>query len=411
MNMYFAKGSLHLRIVYAAIAMFLSILTQAYGDDLDTQQKALNYIADYADRTCSKIPLEGSSKDVRLSAEGRADLNEFLKKFADIGGGASIVSRDIEYQGVLQKQLADSIKDSSNCKLNVLKILREKMLPSPKSDLSKSKPDFAVRVDKEDGIYIVNEGGDAENIGYDMEARVLLACSSKNINKKEFLYSVSMPSYYYNENFHFPKNQAGTWIAKWDLKIFEMLSFLLKKGNYSKKDTSLEDMLSMSLEDKLSKDLFKDRFNNHLGKKDMSSFLSKKGEGMLSEDMLSFDNYEDAFDLSKHYSWSSILLWPSLSQSKREVKKEAFKINNNRWESAKFAMRLHIEYVDINSVPYDRFFGVTCSLSSCKMEKFGNKFYKDFFSHNGFSGKTNGNLYFSPYGVNITEVAEPIEVC
>jgi len=61
----------------------------------------------------------------------KAELSNFLKKIADLGieGSAKYTTR--EFQGVLQEDLVELLKDRSNCRLEVWKDLKDKLIPKP----------------------------------------------------------------------------------------------------------------------------------------------------------------------------------------------------------------------------------------------------------------------------------------
>lgn len=109
--------------------MFLSLSCGVVvADDLEKQKDALNVIADFADRMCNKVPLIGGTENLELSGTAKAELNGLLKKIADLGiEGAAKYQQD-EYENVLQKDLATLLRDSSKCKLEVWKDLKDKLL-------------------------------------------------------------------------------------------------------------------------------------------------------------------------------------------------------------------------------------------------------------------------------------------
>src|SRR5437016_4979253 len=93
--------------------------TASDPQSLKHQEEVLKAIADFADRICKDIPLTGKEESLELSAKGKADLSALLKKIADLGiqGGAKY--QRAEYQGLLSKDLAVALKNSTDCKLKV----------------------------------------------------------------------------------------------------------------------------------------------------------------------------------------------------------------------------------------------------------------------------------------------------
>src|SRR5713101_951665 len=99
-------------------------------DTLEAQKQALNMINDFADHFCINIPLAGSGNQLELSGDAKAELNELIKKIVNlkIEGAAKYLSG--EYQGVLQKDLVEALKNSVDCKRDIWKDLK-KLVPQP----------------------------------------------------------------------------------------------------------------------------------------------------------------------------------------------------------------------------------------------------------------------------------------
>jgi len=132
--------------VLLVVPMLLSSHRYANGaTSLEAQQKqALDMIADFAGHFCNNIPLAGSGNQLELSGDAKAELNELIKKIVDlkIEGAAKYLSG--EYQGVLQKDLVEALKNSVNCKLEIWKDLKKLVPqsepePSPPSQFNLSR--------------------------------------------------------------------------------------------------------------------------------------------------------------------------------------------------------------------------------------------------------------------------------
>lgn len=114
-------------------------------------QKALDMISDFADRLCKTVPIEGSDGRLELSGKAKAELNELLKKIANIGIEGAAKYQQGQYKGLLQKDLTGALEINTNCRLQVLKELKEKLLnPLPskpktgeKGNATMSEPDTA----------------------------------------------------------------------------------------------------------------------------------------------------------------------------------------------------------------------------------------------------------------------------
>lgn len=128
-------------IKYFGFFIFISILildsSCAFADDnLNAQKEALQLISDFANQLCDEIPMQGDSTSYDLSLGGKIELNNFLKKLANIGVEAAGKYQKNEFQGILQKDLATAMKDRSLCKIEVLKTLKNDLLPNIKSSFS-----------------------------------------------------------------------------------------------------------------------------------------------------------------------------------------------------------------------------------------------------------------------------------
>lgn len=95
---------------------------------LDEQKESLAVIADFADRLCKDIPLEGSGENIDLSIEAKAELDDLIKKLVNLGAVGAGKYQKTEYQGLLQSDLAKVLKDSTQCKLEIFKALKDELL-------------------------------------------------------------------------------------------------------------------------------------------------------------------------------------------------------------------------------------------------------------------------------------------
>lgn len=122
-------------ILFSCIIIF-SMSRRSEADDSLSFEKALNIIADFADRICKDIPLEGTDYD--LDGEGRIsiELNKLIKKL--VKGEIDVTGKYKEsgYQGLLQEDLLEAIKNDKDCKLKVLELLKDKLLDN-RNEISK----------------------------------------------------------------------------------------------------------------------------------------------------------------------------------------------------------------------------------------------------------------------------------
>jgi hypothetical protein len=102
----------------------------ALGDDLDQQSRALDLILQFAERFCQAPPTTGSSSAREVSAGAKVELSNLLSKLAGIGLSGAAKYQDSKYQGLLQKDLVEALKNTNECRLKVWSDLQEKLLTS-----------------------------------------------------------------------------------------------------------------------------------------------------------------------------------------------------------------------------------------------------------------------------------------
>lgn len=117
-------------IMGIAIVFSISLFDSVSGQESDPQGKALAEIADFADRICSKTSAEGGSSNIELSGNAKVELNKLIKNVVDVGIEGAAKYQESEWQGILQEDLADALKDERNCKLQVFNALKDKLIPA-----------------------------------------------------------------------------------------------------------------------------------------------------------------------------------------------------------------------------------------------------------------------------------------
>jgi hypothetical protein len=103
------------------------------AQDLETQARALKVIRETAADICNTIAQEGGSQVVELSGDVKAKLGGAVAKIADLGVQGAGKYKSEEFRGPLHHELAAAIKDNATCRLEVLKLLQEKMLGTSKN--------------------------------------------------------------------------------------------------------------------------------------------------------------------------------------------------------------------------------------------------------------------------------------
>ena len=106
------------------------VVADERSDGLDLQLRGLAAIQAAARDFCAEISTEGGASSRELSGAVKAKLNGLVGKVVDLGleGGAKY--KEDSYKNVLQKDLAEVLKKSVDCRLEVLKLLQDKLIPA-----------------------------------------------------------------------------------------------------------------------------------------------------------------------------------------------------------------------------------------------------------------------------------------
>lgn len=120
----------------AASLLWAASVSSGLAQQVETFQQQLDVIADYAERICDRIPLKGSGENVELSGAARAELSGVLGRLADLGVSGSAQYQSEEYQGLLQKDLANALQDARDCRREIHNKLTDRLLFSDQSTTS-----------------------------------------------------------------------------------------------------------------------------------------------------------------------------------------------------------------------------------------------------------------------------------
>ena len=121
---------------FRVFVIFILIAQVSFAGSLDQKQKALDIIAAFADRMCTKVPLTAKDDSLELTGEGKADLQVMIKKVANLGFKGAIKYKDSEYIGYLQKDLISALENSLNCRLIIWEDLKNHLLGSDEQEQS-----------------------------------------------------------------------------------------------------------------------------------------------------------------------------------------------------------------------------------------------------------------------------------
>jgi hypothetical protein len=130
------------RFVLLVPFVLLSFDVTGAADNSEKQAKALNLIIDFTNSICETVKQEGTSRDVELSGEVKAELNWLLKRLANLGSKAAVRYQDSTYQGVLQEQLAGQLNKIRDCKKELALVLQARLLPEAQKPELPKPPDI-----------------------------------------------------------------------------------------------------------------------------------------------------------------------------------------------------------------------------------------------------------------------------
>src|SRR5262249_21920562 len=111
----------------------------AQASDTAASNDPFMVVASFAREFCISPDSTSSSNSVELSGDAKVKLNALISKVVDleVGGGGKYI--DTKTQGVLQKDLAAAYQDTNRCRLTVLELLKDRLLPPQVPDTSASK--------------------------------------------------------------------------------------------------------------------------------------------------------------------------------------------------------------------------------------------------------------------------------
>jgi hypothetical protein len=126
------------RLVAIAGVLLLSRMgfSFAFADEFAAQQDALGVIGKTAIDICNQVDQQGSRSSLQLSGQAQAALDNAIAKLTELKIAGAGDYRTEQYKGVLQQDLAATLKSNMDCKLAVFNTLVSKMLgwTPPKSE-------------------------------------------------------------------------------------------------------------------------------------------------------------------------------------------------------------------------------------------------------------------------------------
>jgi len=117
-----------MRALATVISVFLG--SAADAEPLRAQADALKLITDTADRICSVVTTDGSSRSFDVEGQLKAELGGLASRLAGVGISGSGKLNEEQYRNVLRQDLAGTLRDNAACKLKVFETLSTKILSS-----------------------------------------------------------------------------------------------------------------------------------------------------------------------------------------------------------------------------------------------------------------------------------------
>lgn len=138
-------------VMYTLICSALIVANTGWANvetagTLSQQRIALDMITDTAAELCETVDPIGPiyDKNIELSATVNAKLNNLIKNLFDVGVGLDADYKSKESQGVLQQDLAPLLEKGLACRLEVLKLLQDRLLPIRDDDSNKGQQELTM---------------------------------------------------------------------------------------------------------------------------------------------------------------------------------------------------------------------------------------------------------------------------
>jgi len=93
--------------------------------------EVLKEITDTADRLCGNVAQSGNKSSTEVKGDVKAELSGLAKRLANLGVSGSGTIDESQYEGVVQEQLAETLKDVRQCKITIFETLQKKLLAEP----------------------------------------------------------------------------------------------------------------------------------------------------------------------------------------------------------------------------------------------------------------------------------------
>lgn len=128
----------------SAMAPFSSVgVNTAFADNFENNIKAMKIIREYVNDVCKEVTLEGSTNSVAVTGKADAKLKGVVSKVASLGFAGAVETKNSQYKGLVQSDFIGALKDTNSCKVQITKILSDKLLVQRSTTPAKNKPSEA----------------------------------------------------------------------------------------------------------------------------------------------------------------------------------------------------------------------------------------------------------------------------
>lgn len=147
----------------SALALLMAVQGDAIGASpaVDSNEQALKVLLSFAKELCIGVDRKGTSESIDLSGDANAKLKSALSKLVDLGIAGAAKYQSSEYEGVLQKDLSMLVGNEQDCRLEVFRDLKDKLL---RNDTPATPAQGSTDISTGDNSVIVNDATIGGNV-------------------------------------------------------------------------------------------------------------------------------------------------------------------------------------------------------------------------------------------------------
>lgn len=151
--------------IYILVISLTMLINQASALTIEQKMQSLDYISRFSQSMCTQVPFSGRSNTIQLNAEAKAEFNNLIKYFINLGVGVSAQASYSEYYGIMQKDLLSALKYNDSCRKNyydsLIKLFKlDNPVVTSEIDLGRKVDTFKIK--REDGMIcetIISQNG------------------------------------------------------------------------------------------------------------------------------------------------------------------------------------------------------------------------------------------------------------